>query len=202
MTQRLLPLAFGLSLAVAPLVAHADETATLHDIARSAQETEAAAAPAAENEAPAAPAPASPRSRRDRATVEVAAAAGVRNVIARKAAEHGVPAGLADAVARLESRYNPRAAHAGNFGLMQIRLQTARGEGYSGSAQGLLDTETNAHFGIKHLARAYRMANGDTCGTIMRYQSGLRATRMNGANRAYCAKVKSLMGSPRVASAS
>ena len=131
---------------------------------------------------------------------DAAGASGVRALIARKAAEHGVPAPLADAVARVESRYNPRASSAGNFGLMQIRLQTARGEGYAGGAQGLLVAETNAHFGIKHLARAYRMAGGDVCGTVMRYQSGLAATRMSGANRVYCSKVRAIMGSRSVAS--
>lgn len=133
-------------------------------------------------------------------TFNAEAASGVRALIARKAAEHGIPAALADAVARVESRYNPRASHAGNFGLMQIRLQTAKGEGYSGGAGGLLHAETNAHYGIKHLARAYRMAGGDVCGTIMRYQSGLAATRMSGANRAYCGRVRAMMGNYRVAS--
>lgn len=137
-----------------------------------------------------------------RAAREEAPSAEIRALIARHAATHGVPAALAEAVAQIESRYNPRASHAGNYGLMQIRLQTARGEGYSGSAQGLLDADTNANYGIKHLARAYRMANGDACGAIMRYQSGLRATRMSAGNRAYCAKAKAIMGSGRIASAS
>lgn len=133
-------------------------------------------------------------------TFNAESASGVRGLIARKAAEHGIPAALADAVARVESRYNPRASNAGNFGLMQIRLQTAKGEGYSGGAGGLLNAETNAHYGIKHLARAYRMAGGDVCGTIMRYQSGLATTRMNGANRVYCSKVRAIMGNYRLAS--
>lgn len=45
-------------------------------------------------------------------TFNTEAASGVRGLIARKAAEHGIPAALADAVARVESRYNPRASHA------------------------------------------------------------------------------------------
>jgi soluble lytic murein transglycosylase-like protein len=167
----------------------ASESLTQRPSARRA----AAAAPEASIPFFAPPRPDWRESRRRRAE-DFSGAAGVRAVIARQAALHGVPVALADAVARLESRYNPRAANRGNFGLMQIRLQTARGEGYGGSAQGLLDLETNAHFGIKHLARAYRMANGDACGTIMRYQSGLRATRMSGANLAYCAKARAIMG--------
>ena len=103
-----------------------------------------------------------------------------------------MPFSLADAIVRVESRYNPRASHAGNYGLMQIRHQTARGMGYSGGAGGLLDAETNARFGMKYLAMAYRAAGGDTCRTIMKYQSGHMAIRMSGANRTYCAKVRTI----------
>jgi soluble lytic murein transglycosylase-like protein len=117
---------------------------------------------------------------------------GLKAIVARHAAANGVPFGLADAVVRIESRYNPRAAHAGNFGLMQIRHQTARGMGYSGGAAGLLDAETNARFGMKYLAQAYRLAGGDTCKTIMKYQSGHLTERMSGANRTYCAKVRTI----------
>jgi soluble lytic murein transglycosylase-like protein len=130
-----------------------------------------------------------------RALAAPAGAEGIKAIVARHAAANGVPFSLADAVVRVESRYNPRAAHAGNYGLMQIRHQTARGMGYSGSAGGLLDAETNARYGMKYLALAYRLAGGDTCRTIMKYQSGHMATRMNGANRTYCAKVRTITAS-------
>lgn len=116
----------------------------------------------------------------------------LRAIVARHAAANGVPFALADAVVRVESRYNPRASNAGNYGLMQIRHQTARGMGYSGSAAGLLDAETNARYAVKYLAEAYRLAGGDTCRTVMKYQSGHMAQRMSGANRAYCAKVRTI----------
>jgi len=127
---------------------------------------------------------------------------GLRAMVARHAAANGVPFALADAVIRVESRYNPRAAHAGNFGLMQIRHQTARGVGYAGGASGLLDAETNARYGMKYLGQAYRLAGGDTCRTVMKYQSGHMANRMSGANRTYCAKVRSISGSAHTISAS
>lgn len=117
---------------------------------------------------------------------------GLKALVARHAAANGVPFSLADAIVRVESRYNPRAAHAGNYGLMQIRHQTARGMGYSGGAGGLLDAETNARYAMKYLALAYRAAGGDTCRTIMKYQSGHMAERMSGANRTYCAKVRTI----------
>lgn len=188
----------GFTLLAMAGLAHADnDRVEMLNIGPQAEET-AAAAP--EASVPAAkPSRRTARASEGPLTFNAEGASGVRALIARKASEHGIPAALADAVARVESRYNPRASNAGNFGLMQIRLQTARGEGYSGGAGGLLHAETNAHFGIKHLARAYRMAGGDVCGTVMRYQSGLAATRMNGANRTYCAKVRAIMGSYRVA---
>lgn len=119
----------------------------------------------------------------------------LRALVARHAAANGVPFSLADAVVRIESRYNPRASNAGNFGLMQIRHQTARGVGYSGSAAGLLDADTNARYAMKYLAQAYKLAGGDTCRTVMMYQSGHMAKRMSGANRTYCSKVRTILAS-------
>ncbi|MGL5363668.1 MAG: lytic transglycosylase domain-containing protein [Bosea sp. (in: a-proteobacteria)] len=120
---------------------------------------------------------------------------GLRAIVARHAAAQGVPFALADAVVRVESRYNPSASSKGNYGLMQIRHQTARGLGYSGSAAGLLNAETNAKYGMMYLAQAYRMTGGDTCRTVMKYQSGHMATQMSSANRAYCAKVRTYVAS-------
>jgi soluble lytic murein transglycosylase-like protein len=117
---------------------------------------------------------------------------GLKALVARHAAANGVPFSLADAVVRIESRYNPRASNAGNYGLMQIRHQTARGMGYSGGAGGLLDAETNARYAMKYLGEAYKLAGGDTCRTVMKYQSGHMATHMSGANRTYCAKVRTI----------
>jgi soluble lytic murein transglycosylase-like protein len=129
---------------------------------------------------------------RARALAAPAGSDGLKALVARHAAANGVPFALADAVVRIESRYNPRASNAGNYGLMQIRHQTARGLGYSGSAGGLLDAETNARFGMKYLALAYKLAGGDTCRTVMKYQSGHMTQHMNGANRSYCAKVRTI----------
>ena len=116
-----------------------------------------------------------------------------RDAIVRHAANHNVPFALANAVVRIESRYNPNARNRANLGLTQISHATARGLGYSGGAAGLFNPETNLTWGIKYLGMAYKMAGGNICGTIMRYQGGLRATRMTGANRTYCAKVQALM---------
>ncbi len=114
-------------------------------------------------------------------------------LIARHAGAHGIPVPLGEAVVRIESRYNARIIHAGNYGLMQIRLQTARGVGYAGPPAGLLDPETNLHFGMKYLAIGYREAKGDTCLALMRYQSGTAAQHLSAANKIYCAKALRLI---------
>ena len=116
-------------------------------------------------------------------------------LIARHASANGVPAALGDAVVRIESNYSASIVHAGNFGLMQIRQQTARGVGFSGAPSGLLDPDTNLHFGMKYLSMAYRRAGGDTCRALMLYQSGIGARAPNAANRAYCSKAQRIMAS-------
>ncbi len=116
----------------------------------------------------------------------------VRQLVAAAAAETGIPAELADAIVQIESRYNPKARSRGHFGLTQISLPAARSLGYSGGSAGLLEPRTNLHFGLRYLAEAYRLAGGDTCGTVLRYQAGHRATVMTGAARRYCARVQTL----------
>ncbi len=114
-----------------------------------------------------------------------------RSLIAQHAAANGVPFALADAVVKVESRYNPNARNGPSLGLAQINLRTARGLGYSGNAGGLLNANTNLTYAMRYLGQAYRLAGGDTCGTVMRYQNGTASTHFSGANRAYCSKVKS-----------
>jgi soluble lytic murein transglycosylase-like protein len=115
------------------------------------------------------------------------------------AGRRGVPVALAMAVVRIESNHNPKArGRAGEIGLMQIKPQTARGLGFSGSAAALYDPDTNLKWGMKYLAGAYRLAGGDTCGTILRYQAGHGARRMTAAASAYCGKVKRHMAGQNV----
>jgi soluble lytic murein transglycosylase-like protein len=79
------------------------------------------------------------------------------------------------------------------MGLTQINARTAQSLGYQGPASGLLDAETNLRYGLKYLAQAYKLAGGDTCGTILRYQAGHRAQSMTSHARAYCARVKTII---------
>jgi soluble lytic murein transglycosylase-like protein len=115
------------------------------------------------------------------------------DLIARHAAENGVPLEMARAVVEMESGYNARATGRGTVGLMQIKPATARGIGYRGSSAGLYDPDTNLKWGMRYLGDAYKLGGGDTCGTALRYQGGHRATRMSEASRRYCAKLKATM---------
>lgn len=114
-----------------------------------------------------------------------------QNAVAKHARAAGVPVALALAVVRVESNYNPRArGSAGEVGLMQIKPRTARGLGFTGSTAALYDPDTNLRWGMKYLAGAYKLAGGDTCGTIMRYQGGHYARSMSRVAVGYCSKVK------------
>jgi len=102
-----------------------------------------------------------------------AALAGAHDaLIAKHAVANGVPEQLIRRVIRIESRGKAGAVHAGNYGLMQIRLGTARGVGYSGDAQGLLDPDTNLTYAVKYLAGAYRAAGCDENRAVSYYQRG------------------------------
>jgi soluble lytic murein transglycosylase-like protein len=121
-------------------------------------------------------------------------------IIARYAAAEGVPVSLAKAVIKIESNYRPNiVGSAGEIGLMQIKPATARMMGYGGSAKGLFDPDTNIKYGMKYLAMARNLGGGTTCGTILKYNAGHAATRMNPVSAAYCGKVKvqlAALGSP------
>jgi soluble lytic murein transglycosylase-like protein len=96
----------------------------------------------------------------------------VSTMATSQAGTAGLPASLVERVIRRESGGNPRAVHAGNYGLMQIRLSTARAMGYSGSAAGLLDPQTNMTYALRYLAGAYRAAGGNESRAIALYSRG------------------------------
>jgi soluble lytic murein transglycosylase-like protein len=104
-------------------------------------------------------------------------------MVEQQPSANGIPTSLVHRVIMRESGYNPRAAHAGNYGLMQIRLGTARAMGYSGSAGGLLDPSTNMTYAVRYLAGAYRAAGGNESRAVALYARGYNASR--GGTSAY-----------------
>lgn len=116
-------------------------------------------------------------------------------IVSRYASAYGVPVSLAHAVIQIESNYRPgMIGRAGEIGLMQIKPATARMMGYSGSAKGLHNPETNIKYGMKYLGMARDLGGGTTCGTILKYNAGHGAKRMNPISSAYCRKVVAQIG--------
>ncbi|MBC8129323.1 MAG: lytic transglycosylase domain-containing protein [Rhizobiaceae bacterium] len=116
-------------------------------------------------------------------------------IIARHAAAEGVPLALAHAIIGVESNYRVKVTgRAGEVGLMQIKPATARGLGYTGSTKALYDPETNIRWGMKYLAGARDLGGGTTCGTVLKYNAGHYARRMNPVSKAYCRKVMKRLG--------
>ena len=94
-------------------------------------------------------------------------------MVAAHARANGVPEALVHRVIMRESRYQPQLiGHGGTIGLMQIKLATARGLGYTGDAAGLRDPDTNLTYAVKYLAGAYHAANGDHARAIHYYAGG------------------------------
>jgi|SRR5579862_4864045 len=91
---------------------------------------------------------------------------------ASQASANGVPASLVERVIKRESGGNPRAVSRGNYGLMQIRLGTARAMGFSGSAAELLDPQVNMTYAVRYLAGAYRAAGGNENRAVALYARG------------------------------
>jgi soluble lytic murein transglycosylase-like protein len=115
-----------------------------------------------------------------------------RALIEREAAQAGLAPEIAEAVMAVESGYNPGAiGGVGEIGLMQILPSTARMLGFSGTLADLAAPETNIHYGVIYLARAWRLAGGDLCTAVMKYRAGHGETRFSFLSVNYCLAVRS-----------
>jgi soluble lytic murein transglycosylase-like protein len=95
------------------------------------------------------------------------------SMVATHARANNVPEALVHRVIVRESKYHASlVGRGGTIGLMQIKLPTARGLGYTGDAAGLRDPDTNLAWGVKYLAGAYRAANGDHSRAVRYYAGG------------------------------
>ena len=94
-------------------------------------------------------------------------------MVASHAKANNVPEALVHRVIVRESKYNASLiGRGGTIGLMQIKLGTARGLGYTGTAEGLRDPQTNLTYAVKYLAGAFRAANGDHNRAVSYYAGG------------------------------
>lgn len=120
--------------------------------------------------------------------------AAIKELVSWHAEANDVPPKLALALVQVESSYNSKATgRNGEIGLLQIKPATARKMGYKGSAQALYNPDTNLTWGMKYLGKAHHLSGGDTCGTLLRYNAGLGATRKSAGSNKFCAKVKARM---------
>lgn len=117
--------------------------------------------------------------------------AAVRAMVEEEARKTGLPADLADAVVHIESNYDPSAiGGVGEIGLMQIRPGTAAMLGFRGSAGELAKPETNIHYGVAYLSKAWRLANGDLCRALMKYRAGHGEDVMTPRSVNYCNRAR------------
>ena len=91
----------------------------------------------------------------------------------------------------VESGFNPGAiGGVGEIGLMQILPSTARMLGFGGTLAELAVPETNIHYGVTYLAKAWRLAGGDLCTATMKYRAGHGETRFSHLSVSYCMAVR------------
>ncbi|HEY9213285.1 MAG TPA: transglycosylase SLT domain-containing protein [Ancylobacter sp.] len=112
------------------------------------------------------PEPAASRPTADRAPPQIEA------LILRYADRFDVPARLVRRVAWRESKFDPRRRNGPYWGLMQIRVDTARSLGFRGAPNDLLDADTNMTYAVAYLANAYRVAGRDEKRAVMLYAKG------------------------------
>jgi soluble lytic murein transglycosylase-like protein len=118
------------------------------------------------------------------------------SIVHRYAEEAGIPDTLVRAVVRVESDWDQSMTGlAGEIGLMQIKPDTARDMGFIEQDELLYDPDTNIRWGVRYLAEAWKLANGDLCQTVLKYNAGHQAVKMTEAATEYCARVRTLMSS-------
>ncbi|MFH5926516.1 lytic transglycosylase domain-containing protein [Roseomonas xinghualingensis] len=116
--------------------------------------------------------------------------------IRAEAQQKGIPPALADAVATVESAYDPSArGQDGEVGLMQILPSTAAMLGFRGSNAALAEPQTNIRYAVAYLARAWELADGNLCRALMKYRAGHGEERMTSLSVTYCRRAISHLAS-------
>jgi soluble lytic murein transglycosylase-like protein len=119
------------------------------------------------------------------------------SIIQREAASAGLPVQIADAVAQIESGYNPSViGGVGEIGLMQVRPATAAMLGFKGTPAELAQPEVNIRYGVRYLAEAWRLSNGDLCRALMKYRAGHGSETMSPLSVTYCSRAQAVLKIP------
>ncbi|MGH6836395.1 MAG: lytic transglycosylase domain-containing protein [Methylocella sp.] len=129
-----------------------------------------------------------------------------RALIKTEAEKNGLPPDIADAVAAIESGYDPGAiGGVGEIGLMQVRPGTAAMLGFKGDLAELARPDVNIHYGVTYLGQAWRLAGGDLCRALMKYRAGHGEEIMSALSMTYCGRARAHLaeaGSPFAVAAS
>ncbi|MEM7075682.1 MAG: lytic transglycosylase domain-containing protein [Pseudomonadota bacterium] len=96
----------------------------------------------------------------------------LRALINEYADLYEVPRALVHKVIQRESDYRPRARNGPYYGMMQILPATARGMGFQGQPNDLLDAETNLTYAVKYLRGAWLVSDGNMDRAVMWYARG------------------------------
>lgn len=101
----------------------------------------------------------------------------VYNIMRGAAKRYSIPERLLLSVCWVESRHKVNALNeldgdSPSYGLCQIKYETAKGLGFKGQAQELLDGKTNARFAAKYLSFQLKRYNGDEAKAIRAYNRG------------------------------
>ena len=103
----------------------------------------------------------------------------VVDIIRELAPSYGVPTWFALRIAIVESGYDPYARGlAGEFGVYQLKCETARGMGFMGECYDLTDARTNVHWGLEHLSLAIGSSDGDLHLAASKHNGGLSRTSL------------------------
>ena len=111
----------------------------------------------------------------------------LQTLVLFKALEHKVDFIFANAIIKVESNYNPRMrGRQGEYGLGQIKCQTAKSVGFKGYCDQLYDPETNLEYSFRYLKKALERVNGNQCFAASLYNTGFGVKPKRSK---YCEKV-------------
>ena len=96
----------------------------------------------------------------------------LRQLINKHADNYEVPRLLVHKVVQQESDYRPRARNGPYYGMMQILPATARGMGFQGKNEDLLDPDVNLTWAVKYLRGAWLVSDGNMDRAVMWYARG------------------------------
>ena len=118
----------------------------------------------------------------------------LRELVRSRAEARGVPSALADALVQVTTDYKPGAVGPfGEIGLMYLRPSTARMLGFRGGLTELFGARMNVEYGTAHLARAWEVARGDLCRTLVKYTSHYAEEEETSTSADLCRRVEAYL---------